>query len=129
MLDDTAAENAAATGGFETALTWSKTLPVGVSKQEHYEGFTEIVEIARQKIYDQTRRFAPNYMIVASNVIPVLSFINGYTAAPAGMVNGPYFAGTLNSLKVFVSPALEPGTFCVGCNGEDMMSSVNLVAA
>jgi len=31
LLDDTAAENAAATGGFETALTWSKTLPVGVN--------------------------------------------------------------------------------------------------
>lgn len=37
-------------------LVWSKTLPVGVSKAEHYEGFTEIVEIARQKIYDATKR-------------------------------------------------------------------------
>ena len=39
-----------------TELVWSKTLPVGVSKAEHYEGFTEIVEIARQKIYDATKR-------------------------------------------------------------------------
>ena len=37
-------------------LKWSKTLPVGVSKSEHYEGFTEIVEIGRQKIYDVTKR-------------------------------------------------------------------------
>ena len=37
-------------------LVWSKTLPVGVSKAEHYEGFTEILEIARQKIYDRTKR-------------------------------------------------------------------------
>ena len=37
-------------------LAWSKTLPVGVSKAEHYEGFTEILEIARQKIYDRTKR-------------------------------------------------------------------------
>ena len=29
----------------EDELKWSKTLPVGVSKMEHYEGFTEIVEI------------------------------------------------------------------------------------
>lgn len=28
-------------------LVWSKTLPVGVSKQEHYAGFVEILEIAR----------------------------------------------------------------------------------
>lgn len=37
-------------------LVWSKTLPVGVSKVEHYEGFTEILEIGRQKIYDRTKR-------------------------------------------------------------------------
>ena len=37
-------------------LIWSKTLPIGVSKQEHYEGFAEILEIARQKIYDATKR-------------------------------------------------------------------------
>ena len=40
----------------QSELVWSKTLPVGVSKAEHYQGFTEIVEIARQKIYDATKR-------------------------------------------------------------------------
>ena len=59
-------------------LVWSKTLPVGVSKTEHYEGFTEIVEIARQKVYDRTRRFAPNYMLIASNILPILTFINNH---------------------------------------------------
>jgi len=53
----------------------------------------EIVEIGRQLIYDRTKRFSPNYMVCASNLIPVLSFINGWTPAPAGQVNGPYFAG------------------------------------
>jgi hypothetical protein len=37
-------------------LTWSKTLPVGVSKADHYEGFVEILEIAKQKIYDATKK-------------------------------------------------------------------------
>lgn len=37
-------------------LIWSKTLPIGVSKAQHYEGFTELVDIARQHIYDRTRR-------------------------------------------------------------------------
>ena len=100
-----------------------------MSKAEHYQGFTEVVEIARQLIYDRTRRFAPNYMIVASNLIPILSFINGWTAAPAGQVNGPYFAGTLNSLRVYVSPALAAGRYLVGVNGDDMMSSVKQLAA
>lgn len=109
-------------------LVWSKTLPVGVSKTEHYEGFTEIIEIARQKIYDRTKRFAPNYMIIASNILPILTFIKGFSAAPAGSINGPYFAGTLNSLKVFVTPNIEAGRFVIGVNGDDMMSSAAVYA-
>ena len=67
-------------------------------------------------------------MIISSSVLPVLTFINGFTAAPAGQINGPYLAGTLNSLKVFVSPAMATGDFCIGCNGTDMMSSVAVYA-
>lgn len=121
LLDTTA-------GTADVALAWSKTLPVGVSKQEHYQGFMEIVEIARQLIYDRTKRFAPNYMICASNLLPVLSFINGWNAAPAGSINGPYFAGTLGALRVYVSPALAAGRYLVGVNGDDMMSSVAVYA-
>jgi hypothetical protein len=112
----------------QTNLTWSKTLPVGVSKTEHYEGFTEIVGIANQIIYDRTKRFAANYMIVASDILPILQFIKGFVAAPAGQINGPYFAGTLNAVKVFVSPALNPGEFVVGVNGSDLMSSAAVYA-
>lgn len=92
------------------------------------EGFTEILEIGRQKIYDRTKRFAPNYMLIASNVLPILTFIKGFSAAPAGNINGPYFAGTLNSLKVYVTPNIEPGHFVLGVNGDDMMSSAAVYA-
>lgn len=113
---------------FDAELEWSKTLPVGVSKAEHYEGFAEILEIAKQKIYDATQKFAPNYVIVASNILPVLSVIKSWNAAPAGAINGPYFAGTINGLKVFVTPNVEAGTFVVGCNGNDLMSSAAVYA-
>lgn len=43
-------------GEVRAELTWSKTLPIGVSKSEHYEGFTEILEIAKQHIYDATKK-------------------------------------------------------------------------
>lgn len=112
----------------EDDLVWSKTLPVGVSKTEHYEGFVEILEVARQKVYDRTKRFAPNYMLIASNVLPILTFIKGFSAAPTGSINGPYFAGTLNGLKVFVTPNIEPGKFVIGVNGDDMMSSAAVYA-
>lgn len=126
LLDDTAK---ASTKEYKTqALEFNRTLPVGVSKAEHYEGFSEVVEIAKQIVYDRTQKFAPNYIIIASNILPILTFVKGFTAAPAGVVNGPYLAGTLNGMKVFVSPALEEGRFLVGVNGNDMMSSVAVYA-
>ena len=109
-------------------LVWSKTLPIGVSKMEHYEGFTEIVAIAKQKIYDRTKRFAPNYMLVASNILPILSMVKAFSAAPASTVNGPYFAGTLDGLKVYVTPNIEPGKFVLGVNGSDLETSAAVYA-
>lgn len=115
-------------GDADAELVWSKTVPVGVSKAEHYEGFTEVLEIAKQKIYDRTQKFAPNYAIVASNLLPVISVCKGWHAAPSGAINGPYFAGTLNGLKVFVTPNIAAGRFVLGVNGNDMMSSAAVYA-
>lgn len=125
LLVDTAVAN---TPAGTNPLDWSRTIPVGVSKPDHYQGFAEVVEIGRQIIYDRTRRFAPNYMLIASNILPILTFVKGFVAAPAGEVNGPYFAGTLNGLKVFVTPSIEPGRFVIGVNGNDAMSSAAVYA-
>ena len=133
LLDETAGKGATLvfkgkTTADDQYLSWDRTLPVGVSKAEHYEGFSEVIEVGRQIIYDRTKRFAPNYMIIASNILPILTFMKGFKAAPAGQINGPYFAGTLNGLKVFVSPAIKAGRFLLGVNGDDMMSSVAVYA-
>lgn len=112
----------------DVTLQWSKVLPIGVSKAEHYEGFAEIIEMAKQVVYDRTKRFVPNYMLIASNILPILTFMKGFQAAPVSSINGPYLAGTLNGMKVFVTPNIAPGKFVVGVNGDDMMSSAAVYA-
>ena len=112
----------------DAELKFNKAVPYGISKAQHYEGFNEIVEIGKQKIYDKTKRFAPNYMLCASNVLPVLSFIQGFKAASVSKINGPYMAGTLNGIKVYVTPNIKPGKFVLGVNGDDMMSSAAVYA-
>lgn len=115
-LLDTAAEE-------DASLVWSKTLPVGVSKREHYQGFLEIVELAKKVIYDRTRKFTPNIIIASSDIMPVLTFIDAFKAAPTTNIVGPYFAGTLGSMKVYVSPMLNNGRFIVECKGNDMATA------
>ena len=110
------------------ALTWDRTLPVGVSKFEHYNGFLEVIEEAKAIIYNRTKKFHPNYMIIAADVLPILRFVNGFTAVKNAKMNGPYKVGEVDGLNVYVSPALEPGEFFLGLNGSDMMSSAGVYA-
>lgn len=112
----------------EAGMEWSKALPHGVSKFEHYNGFLEVVEQAKAIIYNRTRKFHPNYMVIAADVLPVLRFINGFTAVKNAKMNGPYKVGELDGLNVYVSPALASGEFFLGLNGNDMMSSAGVYA-
>ena len=115
-------------GEAKAELTWSKTLPAGVSKFEHYNGFLEVVEMAKAIIYNRTKKFHPNYMVIASDVLPVLRFVNGFTAVKNAKMNGPYKVGELDGLNVYVSPIMAPGEFFLGLNGSDMMSSAGVYA-
>lgn len=125
MLAEGAKESSKADG---TKLTWSRTLPVGVSKFEHYNGFLEVIEEAKAIIYNRTKKFHPNYMVIAADVLPVLRFVNGFTAVKNAKMNGPYKVGELDGLNIYVSPALGKGEFFLGLNGSDMMSSAGVYA-
>ena len=54
--------------------------------------------------------------------------MRGWKAAGNAKINGPYFAGTLNGLKVYVSPAIAPNRFFVGYNGNDLVTSAAVFA-
>lgn len=112
----------------EERITWSKTLPIGVSKFEHYNGFLEEIEKAKAIIYKRTGKFHPNYMVIAADVLPVLRFVNGYTPVKNAKMNGPYKVGELDGLGIYVSPRLKDGEFFFGLNGSDMMSSAGVYA-
>ena len=110
------------------ALKWSREIPVGISKFEHYNGFLEVIEEAKAIIYNRTKKFHPNYMVIAADVLPVLRFVNGFTAVKNAKMNGPYKVGELDGLNIYVSPALGEGEFFLGLNGSDMMSSAGVYA-
>ena len=107
---------------------YDSTTLQGISRSQYFEGFNQVVNRAKAVIYQRTQKFAPTYMIVGSNVLTILPFLNGWNAAPMGIVNGPYFAGTLNGLKVYVSPAIDPNEYVFGVNGSDLQTSAAIYA-
>lgn len=112
LLAKTAKENT--TTDEAKLLTWNKQIPVGVSMAEHYEGFAEKIGYAGTILYNRTKRYAATWMVIASDVVPVMSFLKGFTASPTQSINGPYALGTFNGISVFVSPALGSGEYVVG---------------
>lgn len=99
-----------------------------ISRSQYYEQFSEIVARAKKIIYQRTQKFAPNYMVVGANVLTIMPYVKGWTAAPASAVNGPYFAGTIDGLKVYCSPSIPEDRFFFGVNGSDLQTSAAVYA-
>lgn len=100
--------------GTDAGLVWSKTQPFGVNLRDHYESFANQIEVAKSKLYKRTKKFAPNFMLIAADILPVLSLVSSFKAASTADVNGPFFAGTISGLKVFVSPDIADGNYVLG---------------
>jgi len=109
-------------------LTFNKALPYGVNKRDHYASFAEIIEQAAVEIYLRTQKYGANYMIISPLLKPMFTLMDGYKPASNIKMNGPYFAGTLNGLKVYVSPVIEANRYVVGYNGDDMVTSAAVYA-
>lgn len=107
---------------------FSKTFGVGVGMAEWYAGFAAKIEEYKMSVYQKTKKFVPNFMVVASDVMPVLAFVPGFQAANINEVNGPYFAGTYNGIKVFVSPMLPTGEFFLGVNQGALQAAAGVYA-
>ena len=99
-----------------------------ISRSQYYEGFAEIIARGKRIIYTRTQKFAPNYMVVGANILTILPYLKGWNAAPAGTVNGPYYAGTVDGLKVYVSPSIGENRFFFGVNGSDLQTSAAVYA-
>ena len=111
-----------------TIADFSKTLPVGVNLADHYAAFAAKLEEYKMALYDRTKKFVPNFMLVASDVMPVIQFVPGFQAASVSDINGPYFAGTLAGLKVFVTPNIDPGKMVFGVNQGAMQAAAGIYA-
>lgn len=66
-------------------------------------------------------------MIVAADILPVLK-LAGLESASTAKINGPYFAGTISGLKVFVSPDIEDGNYVIGVNNNELQATAGIFA-
>lgn len=107
---------------------FSKTQPVGVNLADHYAAFAAKLEEYKMELYMRTKKFQPNFMVVAPDLMPLIQFVPGFQAASVGEVIGPYKAGTIANMTVFVTPNIPAGQFFLGVNQGAMQASAGVYA-
>jgi hypothetical protein len=101
-----------------------RTIPEGRSKFEHYSALTDIMHcLADTHIYNNTKKFRAEYLIMSSDLLPVFIFSPEFKKAPLSKMQGMYVAGSYKNLPVLISPVLNKGEMIWGVN-EDKSSSV-----
>ena len=93
-------------------------IPDGCPKFEHYNDImSEAEEVAGMKMFMNTKRFRPNYVIVSSDMVPILMLCADFKKCDVDWTTvTTYVTGTYRDIPVLVSPALTH---------HDMIWSVN----
>lgn len=107
----------------EATVTFNKRVPVGISKSEHYESFAETLLALSKVIRDRTKRYGINYIVGATDLPLVVGLMKNWKDSGQSTKPGPYFAGSINGIKVYVHPEMEQGHFFGGYHGDDLMTS------
>lgn len=106
--------------------SWNMAKPVGVSQNEHYQSFVNEIIAASNKIFQETRRAAGNFVIVGKLAADVLEALPDtlYKAQDAIDAVGPHVAGTLKSRwKVIKNPYFAQDTYLVGYKGKSFIDA------
>ena len=106
-------------------VTFNKRLPIGVGIKDHFYGFLNVLDKASAIIYNRTQKYEANFMVCARNVISILAVLDAWKPSGDKKV-GPYYAGSLNGVKVYVSPFLgkkDKYEFFLGFNDGDLATS------
>ena len=107
----------------EATVTFNKRVPVGISKSEHYESFAETLLALSKVIRDRTKRYGINYIVGATDLPLVTGLMKNWKDSGQSTKPGPYLAGSINGIKVYVHPEMEQGHFFGGFHGDDLMTS------
>lgn len=99
----------------EETVVFNERKPVGVSLFEHLEGFAKTIQEANEILYTRTKKYEANYLVCNRSVMNVLGLLRNFKDSGAKKA-GPYFAGTLNGIKIFVHPIVPKGEFFLGYN-------------
>lgn len=103
-------------------VRWSKSVPNGISYQEHKLSFIDTLIEGDSLIFQATKRYAASFLVGGTGVTNVLrglipSFVADPAAAGTQANTGAHRAGSILNMSVFTDPFFPKNKFFIGAKG------------
>lgn len=109
--------------GLPNSLEFNRQVPEGTNEGEYYSYIIQdATGMASMMVYDITKRYRSNFVIVSSDIIPILDCCDLFEGC---CDTDSYKAGSLEcGIDVFVEPNLDPGIMVFGYTDEMQVSLI-----
>lgn len=109
------------------STNFDATVPTGVSKQEHYDGFIHKINESSNQIFKATRMVSGNFIIAGINTASIIEGMSKFESAGLemnGSFSGPHVCGTLdNRFLVVKNPSYGANDYLVGHKGQGYLQA------
>lgn len=103
--------------------TWDMGRPEGISLHEHYESFRIVLNSGSNKIFQETKRAAANFVIVGRDVATVIESLPSFQSVGATTAIGPHVSGTIGNLTVIKNPYYKENEYVLGYKGVSLFDA------
>ena len=105
-------------GAYDTVTTWDRNMPMGVSWRDHKYGILDVMTVAKNMIFNQTRRAEGNFLVAGIEVCNVIeSLETRFRRTQDVPLSGPYIVGYIDEMPVIKNPYYGAKEYLVGHRG------------
>lgn len=105
-------------------VSFSKTVPSGISVKDHYASFVHKMVEVGNLIFRATRRAQANWIVAGTDVCNIIETLEGFVPSGLGGTMGVINIGTLNGRwRCFKDPYFPKGKFLVGYKGGSFLET------
>lgn len=107
---------------FKPQYNWdaSPVLSGSVVPSDYLNMFKLKLNQASSAIYQATRLSRGNRLVVGTNVAAYVAMIDGFAADSTEDTVGPYKAGRLDQMEIYVDPSYDPNKWVMCCKSNDI---------
>lgn len=103
---------------------WSYTPETGVSLNDHIQSLRLHLMQMKTKIFQATRRIAPNWIVASPGVADYIGFLPQFQSSSMGFTGqGVQYIGDILGMRVYIDPFFPANEFMMGYRGSNILDA------